>query len=254
MEQCEGARTAGTDPATSSDGWTYDFPTLTAAGGQYELCWCVGIEPYLCVFDSHFGIKVGKIVLHGPTGGQSYGCVKNSPCELATVKGEGIADGDKVSLASGACGSANEIFGIEEAARYAQISVKENGDNGVSYATALMQITPGTYDLCWCRGECAIGDFRVPIGTLRMEGPRPGQSLDCVRGQACGLRVVGELLQVGEYLMPLLACGEGSAACLQDQEHRSAKKPERRRIQDPDHALETPSDFLEYKRMGIRAS
>ena len=65
--------------------------------------------------------------------------------------------------------------------------------------------------MCWCRGECGSAEFRVPIGLLTMEGPRLGQSLECVRGHACHLYISGEGLLAGEKLMVLLSCGTGQA-------------------------------------------
>ena len=50
----------------------------------------------------------------------------------------------------------------------------------------------------------------MKIGELFMEGPRLGQSLECVRGQPCELDVKGEELQAGEKLLALLGCGTGS--------------------------------------------
>ena len=50
----------------------------------------------------------------------------------------------------------------------------------------------------------------VKIGELFMEGPRLGQSLECVRGQPCEQDVKGEELQAGEKLLALLSCGTGS--------------------------------------------
>ena len=39
------------------------------------------------------------------------------------------------------------------------------------------------------------------MGQLTMEGPRLGQSLECVRGHACHLYISGEGLLAGEKLM-----------------------------------------------------
>ena len=97
MEQCGGEAVPGTGVAESADGLEYNFTTITAAGGLYELCWCIGIEPYLgCAFNAHFGMKVGDVLFDGPSGGETHTCVKSGICKLEGLLGEGLAAGDLV--------------------------------------------------------------------------------------------------------------------------------------------------------------
>ena len=70
MDECGSSGVVGTEIVSSPDGYEYDFGIITAQGGEYEVCWCIGIEPYVgCALNNHFGIRVANISLQGPTGG-----------------------------------------------------------------------------------------------------------------------------------------------------------------------------------------
>jgi len=119
---CVGEIKAYEKAAFSSDGRTFDFGTLRSQGGRYELCWCLGIEPYAaCTLEKHFRTKAGDIVLYGPIGGASYVCVKNFECKLARVEGEGLAEGDTVMVMR-SCASTAQIRGHGERSRYSYYS------------------------------------------------------------------------------------------------------------------------------------
>ena len=63
MTVCGSSVVPGTSTAKSPDGYGYNFDIVTAAGGRYEICWCIGIEPYVgCELDAHFGVKVALVV------------------------------------------------------------------------------------------------------------------------------------------------------------------------------------------------
>ena len=98
MEQCgtdsgvDGAAIASAD----SLGLSYAFGLVTAQGGDYELCWCVGLPPVECVFNADFGRRVGSLELHGPTGDAWQSCVKDTPCPAISIRGQGLKGGDLV--------------------------------------------------------------------------------------------------------------------------------------------------------------
>ena len=49
-----------------------------------------------------------------------------------------------------------------------------------------MNVEPGLYYLCWCRGECArVEDFSMEVGPLYVAQPIPGQTRYCEVGQRC---------------------------------------------------------------------
>ena len=47
MDECGSSGVVGTEIVKSPDGYEYDFGIITAPGGRYEVCWCIGIEPYV---------------------------------------------------------------------------------------------------------------------------------------------------------------------------------------------------------------
>ena len=69
----------GTEIVKSPDGHEYDFGIITVPGGRYEVCWCIGIEPYVgCALSTHFGVRVAELLLQGPSGGAIYKCVRGA--------------------------------------------------------------------------------------------------------------------------------------------------------------------------------
>ena len=79
MDECGSSGVAGTEIVNSPDGYEYDFGIILAQGGQYEVCWCIGIEPYVgCALNNHFGVRVAELVLDGPSGGAIYTCVRGT--------------------------------------------------------------------------------------------------------------------------------------------------------------------------------
>ena len=203
MDECGSSGVAGTEIVNSPDGYEYDFGIILAQGGQYEVCWCIGIEPYVgCALNSHFGVRVAELVLDGPSGGAIYTCVKNAPCKFIAIQGIHLLEGDDALVASGFCGSTVTIPGVEEEARRTKLTATFD----LVYDLKMSSMAPGIYEVCWCRGECSAAEFRVPIGQLTMEGPRLGQSLECVRGHACHLRINGVGLLAGEKLMVTEDC------------------------------------------------
>ena len=59
MDECGSSGVVGTEIVKSPDGHEYDFGIVTAPGGRYEVCWCIGIEPYVgCALNAHFGVRV----------------------------------------------------------------------------------------------------------------------------------------------------------------------------------------------------
>ena len=107
MTSCTGGDTVPGTPvaAAGADGFSYTFgnettqAVLTALGGSYSICWCIGLfDQAGCFLGSHFGVDVGSVRVIGPDGNADASCVKSLPCSVP-MTGEGLEDSDAVLVA-----------------------------------------------------------------------------------------------------------------------------------------------------------
>ena len=62
------------------------------------------------------------------------------------------------------------------------------------------------------RSSCIAEDFVVPLGKLRLEGPRTNQEVSCSVGQHCTLDNIQSIRPIpGDRIMILGGCGTGSS-------------------------------------------
>ena len=173
---------------------------ITAAGGQYRLCWCAAG----CDLSTDFQVDFGGLMLLGPSPlKQSWTCISGQVCRLAGKTGLGLGSAEEITVLD-TCGSGS---GWHHAP-----AVSLDSDWELRLTSA-----GGLYRLCWCAKSmypCATADeFRVDFGDLLVLGPAPlMQDRTCVSGKPCkvtGLSGVG--LSRNDLLMVWDTCATMAA-------------------------------------------
>ena len=187
---------------------------VTAAGGEYRLCWCAG--GFNCWSSADYLAEVGTIHVDGPTTYRDYRqvtmtqtrtCISGQTCAFDGIYGF-YPSLDDVVLIMDTCGTRaladlstsvaapdmstgaswlgyGDDFNAMPQAGYV-VSVTGSGAS-VSWGTAAMTARGGQYRLCWCKSAawawwgCNRAEhFRTTIGELTLIGPKASGS----RGRA----------------------------------------------------------------------
>ena len=216
----------------------FSNPEVTAAGGQYRLCWCPGMAlnsssfaTYLeaqiqnwtqgatnnftetlellnqqqsCELPEHFRVDFGKLELLGPTLDQDRTCVSGESCPI-NVMGNGLSQDVVMLMETCATKAAPTPFQV----------LGDGVVNGVLHGV-LPDVSVGQYRLCWCSqlesGSCEPPFLSLDFGQLQVLGPSGGQEKTCVSGLTCVLDDLEGLETVGGVegeVMVLETCGVG---------------------------------------------
>ena len=224
-----------TVPRFSSAGWPMSLAAsgavvswgevaITAAGGEYRLCWCKEtIEKWTsfpnsyndsssCKSATNFISDVGKLHLIGVDLEQPRTCVSGSYCLIDGITGANLQDEDAL-LVLDTCGLSGAPPNIYHVTGEKPVRAFSNA-SGIAWYWDLLEapILGGEYRLCWCSGldkPCSLSvDFQVDFGKLFVQGPRPlQQSFTCISGQECNIGMTGEGRESKESFMILSTCG-----------------------------------------------
>jgi hypothetical protein len=173
---------------------------VSAAGGEYRLCWCgssdfgnASFSTFSCSTQEAFRLDIGELVLIGVSPlMQDRTCVSGQTCLLDGILGKDLSAGDRF-LVLHTCGT-NSI--LERFMAVGLMSVSQVSNITTSGSTALWVDAPitaagGQYRLCWCHAgfSCSISDhFVVDTGELTLIGVSPlQQDRTCIAGQTCAL-------------------------------------------------------------------
>ena len=218
LDTCQ--TSAGVVPRFGSGGMlTVASPHLdvvSAAGGQYRLCWCAtpgdGSAVNPCATGENFWTDAGSLSLMGPSPlAQDQTCISGRTCSF-DVSGHELSALDRVLLLS-TCGTYLASKRFEVAAPLTPYNVLET----VVTATATWSVSAtaggGQYRLCWCHTgvrSCQNGDdFVTDLGQVTFIGVSSlAQDRTCVAGQTCHIdAVVGQDLHSGDRILVLDTCG-----------------------------------------------
>eukprot|EP00928_Gymnodinium_smaydae_P082592 TRINITY_DN6590_c1_g7_i1.p1 TRINITY_DN6590_c1_g7~~TRINITY_DN6590_c1_g7_i1.p1 ORF type:complete len:3710 (+),score=739.71 TRINITY_DN6590_c1_g7_i1:1163-11131(+) len=187
---------------------------ITSPGGFYHMCWCGSTQP--CAKNGrNYRVDYGTFYILGPAPlTQSRTCISGELCEVDSVTGYGLQDGDQLMMLS-KCGDPLKVVdrwpdsGIS-------LDANTSGSTGVvdtesfewgTYVTS----GGGTYWMCWCASALACDRaemFNVEAGLLTLIGPYLGIDRTCKSGLQCGFGgVQGLALQDGDQLMIQNQCG-----------------------------------------------
>ena len=137
---------------------------LSAAGGQYRLCWrsstiFTNETRRISEADapsSEFAVDMGKLDIIGPAPlEQERTCVSGQTCILTAVNGYELSDSDQWRVLD-TCGVSSAPYGV------GTDLVVASGMNWI-WASPL-SAAGGEYRLCWCRPEIAV-DSNITIST-----------------------------------------------------------------------------------------
>ena len=159
---------------------------LTAAGGNYRMCWCAG-APFQCESAGDFVVDIGLLHVLGVSSMlQSRTCISGQTCEFGDIMGTSL-DTDDLLAVLDTCGVQGALPRIP---MFAEVSLLHGESATFSFGSSRVTAAGGVYQLCWCAAKhqrCETADsFRVHVGELLLLGPHPlTQSRTCVSGQSC---------------------------------------------------------------------
>ena len=190
----------------------WNSAALTAAGGLYRLCWCS--QASRCSQAADFATDMGELLLIGPSPlQQDKTCVSGQSCEFDGFLGTHISSRNRILVAD-TCGQSS----APSAMSIASVSAASGHSAVVSWAGPL-EVSGGTYRLCWCSGEVGARpcygsqDFRTDVGALTVVGVSPvRQDRTCVSGVPCTIDgLVGTYITGSDSYLVLDTCRVDSA-------------------------------------------
>ena len=180
--------------ARSGAGFSWGSRVITAAGGDYRLCWCAPqapstgatgapiAQPVPCVREEDF-VDVGTLTVVAPTRG-SWTCVAGTTCLLDTRPGAATDVPLGHHLAVGDALYVMDTCGTFPASRFPRVDVV---DPASAWSLAEVTAFGGQYRLCWCAATYACesaAHFHFDVGEVLLEGPQP-LVRTCISGQTC---------------------------------------------------------------------
>ena len=177
-----------TDVSISGAGVSWGSTKVSAAGGQYRLCWCDGSVSF-CGLSRDFATDFGRLTIVGVAPlKQSRTCVSGQPCSLQGITGQDLSHGD-LWMAMDTCGQQNFIPRFAHAGASQKVSAS---GSEIAWGPIPPTAAGGQYRLCWCSigFACVSGeDFFTDAGSLTLLGMSPNmQDRTCISGQVCVLR------------------------------------------------------------------
>ena len=203
---------------------------VTAAGGQYQLCWCSGLSgQFSCSTADVHRVVLGTMSIVGPSPlDQQRTCVSGRTCHVDSLLGYGLSAMDSVMVLE-TCGLPGTVprfpfVGLQ--------TVHDGSGASVRWGTTPGTASGGLYRMCWCTDltapenatdataaaianrtgtySCSMPQhFRVDAGSIVLVGPRPlYQDRTCVSGQTCLLDgITGQDLTSQDGFFVLETCG-----------------------------------------------
>ena len=190
--------------------WASSF-VVSAAGGDYRLCWCATSDCVSEDLQAHF-IDAGTLHLLGPSVlGVAKTCVSGRACAIRYSGNDffqtahGFSVGDTLRVSS-TCGEASHIPGFGDGTA---IDVTASGAL-FSWGSDAISSAAGSFRLCWCAAgfACAGGEsFQVDVGRLLVLGP-PSLTMErtCVSGLTCSFSLEPDFDETSGQIMLLSTC------------------------------------------------
>ena len=181
---------------------------VTAAGGEYRLCWCRPLSRVDCLAPTDFRSDLGIVTVLGPSPlQQDKTCISGVACALGSFTGNLLSSEDGLKVMKD-CGSSEGIV--------AGIPPLELGNS--SY---VLLASGGSYRICWCtppsrafaaglpswdtRDGCFLAeDFVVDVGALTVLGPNQDHVRTCVAGAVCSSALQGLGITSVDYTLQIL--------------------------------------------------
>lgn len=193
---------------------------VTAAGGQYRLCWCA--SGFQCSLASNFAVDVGSLKLLGPWPlQQARTCVAGQLCfvEGFTAYDHG-APSPPVGMPVDMLLDSGHLWMLDTCALHhawpsatsgsLQPQLATGTSWTVSFGSAEFLGAGGDYRLCWCPGSlsCDVSsDFRVDVGQFYLIGPTRWAGMEREFRGHCGRTGIygmgpGDFKLLAEVMLP----------------------------------------------------
>ena len=157
-----------TQPSGTDDLW--GDVTITAAGGQYRLCWCANTGTS-CSALEEFQMDVSQFTLIGPNKEMSQTCVSGQTCIIDAPIGQHLTSSDIFQLFD-TCGLQSFIPGFPSSVQ----QVLTRGSLSLDWGVLPITAYGGEYRICWCASGMTCSqadDFKADAGNLLLIGPQP---------------------------------------------------------------------------------
>ena len=204
------------DVVASGATMSWGSTRISAAGGQYRLCWCDGSSS-LCSLSRDFATDFGGLTVIGVSPlRQVRTCVSGQACSVHGITGQHLAAGDSW-MALDTCGQQTSIPRFAYAGSSYEVSAS---GSAITWGFVSPTAAGGQYRLCWCSSgfDCISGeDFVVDAGSLILLGISPlFQDRTCSSGSPCflyGLQGLWHDTEIAQEssLIALDTCGLASA-------------------------------------------
>jgi hypothetical protein len=161
-----------------------------AEPGLYDLCWCRG-APAACS-RSDYRVAAARLQLKGPDSGQVFQCAYDVDCQIQSLQGEGLEDGDQLQIISYLfpCNSPSKPslpLGAASA---------DAGSSGTDFTfsgnTTFVSLA-GIYRMCWCKPITGLSscDKLVDVGRLHVGVSFQSLAEEVMLGYAFSVRLNG---------------------------------------------------------------
>ena len=190
--------------------WASSF-VVSAAGGDYRLCWCATLDCVSEGVQAHF-IDAGTLHLLGPSVLRvEKTCVSGRACTIRYSGNDlfqalqNFSLGDTLRVLD-TCGEASHIPGFGDGTA---VDVTASGAL-FSWGSDVVSSAAGSFRLCWCAAgfACAGGEsFQVDVGRLLVLGP-PSLTMErtCVSGLTCSFSLEPDFDETSGQIMLLSTC------------------------------------------------
>ena len=237
---------AGGSVETTSSGTAASWQAIvSAAGGQYRLCWCATLQinetsaGQFCTHAGDFAVDMGAMWLLGPTPLlQDRTCISGQTCSskgMVATTGGGVFLSGRVHVldtcgqvgflerfpAGGLSGEVRPLEGIVTSPLAGDL-LDVRGMSVVSWTSEALTVSAGQYRLCWCAllpgptnisGCVLTSEFSVDFGALHLYGPLPGHHRTCVSGYTCSFgSIAGYGLSQNDTILVMETCGSNHVA------------------------------------------
>ena len=195
---------------------------VTAAGGQYRLCWCAGGQD--CSRPDTHIVDFGRLHIIGPALDHQNTCVAGQECRVDGIRGSHWETQSAI-LVLDTCGANSPTENLLPRMPFAGLVSSQacagSPDETCGAVTwsgpslSVISAQGGQYRLCWCslREGCKrVDEFRVDMGALEVVGPSPlHQDRTCVAGQTCLIEaLLGHALSANDQIVALDTCASGA--------------------------------------------
>ena len=202
---------AGMVQIVSQSGSAFAWKTpLSAAGGEYKLCWCGAYQD--CDTSDQFRTSIGTLTLIGPRIDHARTCVSGQICKLEGLQGHFLSDESMIAILD-TCAQVGHLARHDESNE-----TKDSFPNSLQVPFTMLSTrgsmadfgriatsAGGLYRLCWCpmvdglsnltvvvngsdiNRTSLVDCFKVDMGELHLVGPVSSEGRTCISGRACFL-------------------------------------------------------------------